>query len=150
MRKLAFIALVSIFAGCSADTEAGSDDLSRNQQKWTAANVSHYRFSLNVYCFCPPRQMPWAVEVLDNNVVSAVGEDGVPIAETDPSYALFGQYATMDRLFTALSGGLSDAEEVSAEYDPTYGFPSKINVDYYKESVDDEFTVAASAFEPLP
>ena len=94
--------------------------------------------------------MPLVVEVLNGNVVSMIGADGVVIAETDPSYGTFTQYATIDHLFSELEADLNDADEITVTYDPTYGFPTDINIDFIKEAMDDELYLSASGFEPLP
>jgi len=147
MKKIILITLVLILAACSA----GGSEFSRNQQKWTDANITHYRFALSIGCFCAFRsQMPLVVEVLNGNVVSMVGADGVVIAETDPSYGTFTQYATIDRLFSELETDLNDADEITVTYDPTYGFPTEINIDFIKEAMDDELYLSASGLEILP
>jgi len=147
MKKIILITLVLILAACSA----GGSEFSRNQQKWTDANITHYRFALSIGCFCAFRsQMPLVVEVLNGNVVSMIGADGVVIAETDPSYGTFTQYATIDHLFSELEADLNDADEITVTYDPTYGFPTDINIDFIKEAMDDELYLSASGLEILP
>jgi len=147
MKKIILITLVLILAACSA----GGSEFSRNQQKWTDANITHYRFALSIGCFCAFRsQMPLVVEVLNGNVVSMIGADGVVIAETDPSYGTFTQYATIDHLFSELEADLNDADEITVTYDPTYGFPTDINIDFIKNAMDDELYLSASGLEILP
>jgi hypothetical protein len=34
-------------------------------------------------------------------------------------------------------------------YDPTYGFPTEINIDFIEFAMDDELYLSVSGFEPL-
>ena len=148
MKKILLITLVFMLAACSF----GSSELSRNQQKWQNANIQHYRFSLNVGCFCAFRnQMPLTVEVLNNKVVSITGADGNVIDAKNANYAYYSTYATIDRLFTELnSDSVRKADEVTVKYDATYGFPSEVNIDFIKAAMDDELNLSVPAFEKLP
>ena len=148
MKKILLITLVFILAACSA----GGSEFSRNQQKWTDANIQHYRFELNITCFCAFRdQMPLKVEVQNGEVVSITAQDGNLIEATNPNYEYFLPYATIDKLFGELKADLDGkAESVTAKYDATYGFPTEITIDYQQQVADDELYLYAAALEKLP
>ena len=146
MKKIILITLIFMLTACSA----GGSEFSRNQQKWTDAHITHYRFVLSIGCFCAFRsQMPLVVEVLNGNVVSMIGADGVVITSENSFYDTFAKYATIDRLFAELKADLSAADEVTVTYDSTYGFPTEINIDFIKNAADDELYLSASGFEKL-
>jgi len=149
MKKLILVFLVLTLAACAS---GGGTELSRNQQKWQDANISHYRFTLNVGCFCAFRsQMPASVEVQDGEVVSIIGADGEAISTTDPINEYVLSYATIDRLFTELnSDSVQGADKLTVTYDPTYGFPSDISIDFIERAIDDELAITVSEFEPIP
>jgi hypothetical protein len=149
MKNITLLFLVLILAACSA---GGGTELSNNQQKWQDSGITHYRFELNVSCFCAFRsQMPATVEVQDGEIVSIIGADGNPISLTDPLNEFVLSYATIDRLFSELeSDSLKDADKLTVTYDPEYGFPSQIDIDFIELAIDDELYISASAFEPLP
>jgi len=130
----------------------GGSEFSQNQKKWNDANITHYRFELNIGCFCAFRdQMPLKVEVQNGEIVSITASDGSIIAKTDPRYENFSKYATIDKLFAELKADQGDkADEVTVKYDATYGFPAEINIDFIKNAVDDELYLSAAAFEKLP
>ncbi len=148
MKKIILIALAVILAACSG----GGSEFSQNLEKWNDAKIPHYRFLLNVSCFCAFRdQMPLTIEALNGEVVSMAGSDGLVIAATDPNYELFSKYATIDRLFSELEADLGGgADEVTVTYDSTHGFPSELNIDFIKNAADDELYLSASEFETLP
>lgn len=149
MKKLILISLVFILAACST----GGSELSRNKQTWEDANISHYRFELNLSCFCAFRdQMPLTVEVKDDEVVSVTDVTGVSVSTDDPNYQYFVELATIDLLFAELESvtGSADAGKVIVKYDPTLGYPTEASIDYIKDAVDDELYVSVSGFEGLP
>jgi hypothetical protein len=148
MKRISFIALVIILTAC---TFGRNSEVNTNQQKWNDASIQHYRFELSIGCFCAFRdQMPITVEVQNGAIVSMTGKDGSLINTTDPNYANFSQYATIDSLFAELKTDLAKADQVTVTYDPTYGFPATINIDFIKAAADDELYLSASGFEKLP
>ena len=149
MKKITLLLLTLILAACTA---GGGTELERNQEKWQDANITHYRFELNIGCFCPFRsQMPLTVEVQDGEVVSMTDVNGEAITTTDPMNEFIQKYATIDRIFSELdSDSVREADKVTVTYDPTYGYPTEISIDYIELAMDDELYISVSAFEPLP
>lgn len=147
MRKLIFIFMALVLAACSMGSQT---EIERNQEKWQAANVSHYRYNLFLGCFCVFSQdMPLVIEVKDGEVVSMEYQNGNEIDAT--SRELFEKYATIDRIFSELEKDVNgEADEVVVTYDPTYGFPAEINIDFIKDAIDDELGLTVSNFEKLP
>ena len=146
MKKLILITLVFILAACTV----GGSELSQNQTKWQNANIAHYRFQLDVSCFCAFREkMPLTVEVQNGQVVSMTYSDGTPVSADDQTNMGFNQYATIDNLFRYTAQRLKDAEEVNVTYDATYGYPTQVNIDGKKEIADDELYLSVAGFEKL-
>jgi len=147
MRKLVLIVSALALAGCSLGSQT---QIERNRQKWQDANISHYRFNLFVGCFCVFNEdMPLAIEVKDGQVVSMEYQSGNEIDASNRE--LFDKYATIDRIFTELETNIDGkADEVTVKYDPAYGFPAQINVDFIKEAIDDELALSVANFEKLP
>lgn len=148
MKKIILITLLFVLAACSA----GGSELSRNQQKWTDANITHYRFALNIGCFCAFRdQMPLTVEVQDGQIVHMAAADGTLVLDTDQNYAFYAPHATIDLLFADIDAAINDgADSVTVTYDATYGFPAEIAIDQSQEIADEEMYYSISGFEALP
>ena len=148
MKKLILLLLALILAACSA----GGSELSRNQSKWQDAGVTHYRFQLSVGCFCLFRsQMPLTVEVQNGEVVSMTDINGEAFPMDDPMSDLVMKHATIDRLFSELgSDAVQEADHLTMSFDPAYGFPTEVAIDYIELAADDELYLSVSAFEPLP
>lgn len=154
MRKL--IVLFALFAlalaACSAGAQASGEqtELERNKDKWRDANISHYRFNLHVSCFCAfVENMPLVIEVMNGEIVSMEYQNGKAIE--DVNRELFDRFATIDLIFAEIEADLAGAaDQVTVTYDPTYGFPVDITIDYVEEAIDDELYLTVSNFEPLP
>ena len=152
MRKLLFIIMALVLTACSAIAGAAGNqsEIEKNKEKWQDAGISHYRYNLNISCFCAFAQdMPLVIEVLDGKVVSMEYQSGKAIE--DVNHELFDKYATIDRLFAELEADLNGAaDKVTIEYDPTYGFPTKADIDFIEQAIDDELYLTVSNFEKLP
>ena len=148
MKKLILFTLIVILTACSVGAPT---EFEKNRKTWQDSGITHYRFSLNIGCFCVFRnQMPIAVEVQNSEVISMTYPDGTLVAETDPNYEIFSKHATIDLLFSELEAGQAGAaEEVTVTYDSAHGFPSDIYFDYIKAAADDELSLTISNFEAL-
>jgi hypothetical protein len=152
MKKLLPVLMMLVLAACTAVGNAmgSQSEIEQNKEKWQDANISHYRYHLFLSCFCAFNEdMPLIIEVQDGEVVSMEFQSG---NEIDPSLLeLFDKYATIDRIFAELEADLNGAaDKVTVEYDPTYGFPTKADIDFVEEAIDDELYLTLSNFEQLP
>lgn len=147
MKKIILLLLIIIITACSFGAQ---NEFERNRQTWQSAGIAHYRFALVIGCFCLFRdKMPITVEVQNEKIVSMTYPDGTLVAESDPNYKTFSQYATLDRVFAELASGLAKAEKTTVTYDPAYGFPNEIHFDYIVAAMDDELSLGVSKFETL-
>ena len=152
MKKLILIVMALVLAACTAVGNAmgSQSEIEQNQGKWQDASISHYRYHLSISCFCVFTQdMPLIIEVQDGKVISMEYQSGKAI---EPSLLeLFEKYATIDRVFAELEADLNGAaDEVTVKYDPTYGFPTEVTIDFEKQATDDELYLTLSNFEKLP
>jgi hypothetical protein len=151
MNKLILIVMTLILAACaSANAMGSSSEIEQNKEKWQDAGISHYRYHLFISCFCIfTEDMPLIIEVQDGEVVSMELSSG---KEIDPSLLeLFNKYATIDRVFAEVEAGLNGAaDNVVVKYDPAYGFPTEVTIDFETQAADDEIYLTLSDFEALP
>jgi hypothetical protein len=148
MKKITLVILAMILAACSF----GGSELSRNQVKWQEAGITHYRFQLNVSCFCLFRsQMPLTIEVKDGEIVSMTDVNGEAFPMDDPMSDLVMKHATISRIFSELdSDSVREADSLTVTYDSAYGFPAEVAIDFVELAADDELYLSVSGFEPLP
>lgn len=147
MKKLWLILTLSaiLFSAC---TSPANSEFAKNREKWQMANISHYRFSLSVGCFCAfIQKMPLEIEVKDGQVVSMTYNDGSPVPDSERQ--TFADYETIDALFDYTKSAMKEADEIRIQYDATYGFPSEVQIDFMKNARDDELALHVQSFEPL-
>jgi hypothetical protein len=91
------------------------------------------------------------VEVQDGEIVSIVDVNGMAFTSTDPMSEFILKYATIDRIFSELgSDSVQEADKLTVTYDPTYGYPADVVIDFIELAIDDELYLSVSGFEPLP
>jgi hypothetical protein len=153
MKKLLLVLMTLVLAACTAIAGAAGNqsEIEQNQEKWQDANISHYRYNLHISCFCVfVENMPLVIEVQDGEVTSMEFKNGAEIDLTIRQ-DLFDKYATIDRIFAELETDLNGAaDKVTIEYDETYGFPTKADIDFLEDAIDDELYLSISDFEVLP
>lgn len=140
-----FFVLAIIFSACS-----GGSEFLKNQKTWVGRNINHYRFTVAVSCFCPFAGVEVTYEVLNGQVlngsVQSTFDGQIDTALVSDFYK---PYNTIDKVFDYVDGAIKEADETTIEYDPTYGFPSTVSVDWIKQAIDDEMYLTLSDFEPL-
>lgn len=146
LKRFTLLFAVFVLAGCSSSPAA---TLAANRQKWQGRQVSHYRYDLAVGCFCAfTSVMPVTVEVKDGKTVSMVGKDGQSAAQFQSALA---QYAPMDKLFDVIKVAAdAHAYQLQVDYDPDYGYPDAIRIDYSQNVSDDEISFTVSNFALVP
>lgn len=150
MRKILFILLAVLLAGCASIVGEASSDIDSAQEKWQDAGISHYRFELTIGCFCIFSQdMPLIIEVQDGEVVSMEFKSGNEIDAVNME--LFQRYATIDRIFAEIAKARAgEADNVTVTYDETYGYPKDAAIDFDELAADEEIYLTISSFEVLP
>ena len=145
LRSLLLGLSLATAAGCSnplSPTEAALDDA---RAKWQGMGIDSYRITVREICFCPIELGgPFVVTVVRGQVTSVVyAGEGPPIAphERIP--------LTVVELFETVDDALREADDVEAEYDPTYGFPASIRIDRIQNAIDDEVYYEATDFQVL-
>jgi hypothetical protein len=147
LRKVILIGLTLVLAACILSPN--QSPLTSDHAKWEEQNARHYRFDLSIGCFCPFfEEMPLSIEVRDGKAVSIKtnqGEDASPA-----NMEIYVQYASVEKLFQTIERAQNgDADEILVEYDPTYGYPTQISIDYIKSALDDEMYFTVTNLEML-
>ena len=142
--------LIAVVKDGPASEHNPGTEIEQNREKWQNAHISHYRFHLNIGCFCVFSQdMPLIIEVQDGKAVSMEYQSGNEINAEHRE--IFKKYETIELIFNELEAGLNGAaDQVTVKYDPTYGFPTEVTIDVMKETADDELYLTISNFEALP
>ena len=143
MRRLTpLVALAALWtAACESPVAPGDrDSLAEAKARWRTNGAVAYQYELNRSCFC----------ILAGRWMNiTVDPGGVLFAEfVDPragvEAALLSYVPTVPDLFDLIEDALDRrAAYFSAEYDPVYGYPTRIEIDYSSAAADDELAISA-------
>lgn len=138
-----------LFAGlaCEAPTAPGErDSLESARARWNALGSQSYRYELNRSCFCLLGGRAMTVTVQAGSVTAAEFQD----SGTGVEAALLSYVPTVADLFDLIEDALDrKASYFSAVYDPSYGYPTRIEIDYSSSAADDELAISARDLLPL-
>lgn len=138
---------LTLLVGASCGLITGSDDkeseLRRAELRWSRSGVQDYQVVVQYLCFCGYTR-PVRLTVRSGNVVSRVD------AETGQPVPSFGENVRdIAGLFDLIREAMGqNAYRLDVTYDPEYGFPTLIDIDYIQHAVDDELRVTTSGFQP--
>jgi len=119
-----------------ASDRVNATQLQQNRQLWRSQNISNYRYTLRVGCFCTPEvTQPVVIEVRNNRVTSITAANtGKPVNQE-----YFKQYDSMPKLFNIVKDAIAKkAHRISVTYHPTQGYPTQINIDENAQMADEE------------
>ena len=161
MTRLLLAALLVPLAGCPAPVEVEVEPagvpaspkptggvaaepaaLEDAVQRWEDAGLESYTMTLRRVCFClvPDFTGPFEVTVRGGEITSVVLEgDAVELDRAE----------TVEDLFDLLEDAYAQrAESVEATFDPTYGYPTNLSIDYEAQLADEEIGYLVSDFRP--
>lgn len=141
------LALLLVGVGCEAPTAPGErDSLVEARARWLARGSQSYSYDVNRNCFCLLGGRRMSVTVRDGAVVSAELLD----SGDDVEAGLLSYVPTVADLFDLIEDALDrNAAYFVAEYDQTFGFPTRIEIDYSSSAADDEIAISARDLLPL-
>jgi len=137
--------LVLILSACG-----GGSALQQNRAKWEGQNVDHYRFTVVASCFCIFAGSAATYEVQNGQIVNE-SIQAAPDREFEPAAGseFYQPYNTIEKVFDYVEKATNEADQVTVEYDPTYGFPANVSVDWATQAADDELYLTLSNFQAL-
>ena len=130
-------ALVSLVAVAACDAAAPA-----------YAGPADYAYTLTVSCFCVPLG-PLRVTVYEDAVVDVTALDPPKGAEDDPRFQERAENAalTLAELTALAERAVREADDVRVEYDPVYGFPTSLSIDWSALIADEEVAYTVSDYE---
>lgn len=134
---------LALAAGACTDSGLGPDPFQQDfstiedpQARWQAYGIDTYRVTETRACECSP-PFRWTAFVRNGKVVDVEVD---PVTGMDPEnvHRLAMNYAwTVEDAFDLIDRA-QDADRVSIGYDPRYGFPSAIAIDWNLGMADEE------------
>jgi hypothetical protein len=141
--RACLLALLALLAGAT-HAETNRQEYEAARQQWLAAEVHDYQFQFNLSCFCMAENHGDLRVVVKNDVVQ--GATWLNNGEAASAGYL--------RLIPSLSGVFqkidaayaSHAEKIELRFNPDYGFPEQVFIDYSTRIADEEFRYTISHF----
>ena len=132
---------VAAALGCGDDGVSALSELQANFAKWQNAGPASYTLTQRYLCGeCPSdATRVVVVTVTDGAIESRVFEDDGSAVMEDPA-----RWRDVEGLFQVVMAAIEqDVHRLVVTYDPQFGFPRSISIDYDEQLVDDEigFTV---------
>jgi hypothetical protein len=133
--------LLAVLAG-TAQADTRHEEFSRAWQKWQAAGLHDYAFTLKQSCFCIGMQ-PLRITVRGDAVQSAVtASDGAAVKPEER-----GKLLDMNQIFQKIEAAYAQpADHITLTLNQEWGYPERVYVDYYVMMADEELIYEISDF----
>ncbi len=119
--------------------------LLQSQERWEQSGITDYVYSGAWTCFCPE-------EYLAETRVSVSGGEVTEVrsaAQNSGTVPAPERFVPIEGLFALIQNAIAqDAAEIEVSYDETYGYPSRLFIDYDDRMADEEESFAISSFSP--
>ncbi|MEC4887754.1 MAG: DUF6174 domain-containing protein [Scytonema sp. PMC 1070.18] len=120
------------------------EELTKNQKLWNTQGVLNYRYTLTNNCFCTSdARGPVIVEVSNSTNTSVTSVSTGQSVNSE----LFDKYDTIPKLFDAIRDAIARrADSINVQYNPSFGYPTQINIDYSRQMADEELFLTIENF----
>jgi hypothetical protein len=141
MRSAWLLLLTLLLAACDSPTAPNElDQLADARARWQTQGSDSYSYELTRECFCVLSGRRVTVTVEHGAVVAAEYVDSKNPVEA----ALLSYLQTVPDLFDLIEDVLiRKVASFMASYDPNYGYPTHVEIDYSATAADDEITFTA-------
>ena len=128
---------------------AASQELDEGRARWQAAGIDDYEYSYQRVCECHP-DIPadTIITVRDGTVVAVRYAREDYVADVELAADRVRWFRTIEDLFWLVESAESQGALLRVAYDPRYGFPAAIYVDYLADVVGDELDLRVTSFTP--
>ena len=143
--------LLPVLVAC--DNATGTDDLDRAQRaldrnwdRFESSAPPSYSYVVRINCECPSDVTRPVVVWVDQGFIEFLEyeDDGrsVPLSIAD-------SFPSVEQLFDAIQDAIDrDADSIDVQYDPTYGYPTSVYIDYDDRVADEELSITTRDLEP--
>jgi hypothetical protein len=143
-----FLTLVLLLTACEAPTAPNDrEDLARARARWQALGSESYSFDLDRGCFCVLAGRRITITVQNGAVLAAEYQDSKDAVES----VLLTYLPTVPDLFDLIQDAFDrNAASLVVSYDPSYSYPTRIEIDYSATTADDQISLTISDLAFLP
>jgi hypothetical protein len=128
--------------------DSPAQQLAAARSAWQQAGISRYVYGYNKFCECHAEAPPETLVSVDQGVVTDVRHRMSKTGDVVPAAAKnFELYWTVDDLFALLERATDGTAAVMADFDPEFGVPRRIYIDYLPDLIGDEVDVRITRFD---
>ena len=131
--SIASTIFIAVLAG-TAHADTSLQDFTAAREKWQAAGISDYAFTLVQHCFCIGVQ-PVRIMVKNDVVQSArnVQDDAAVAVE------VLGKLPSIEGVFQKIAEGYAKpSDHITLTLNKDYGYPERVYIDYVAMMADEE------------
>ena len=146
-RSLISILTVFLLLSCDSDDASVQNELELNRQKWQRHDIRNYSIQENYLCFCVGL-LEWEIIVQDDLKDTLIFDTSF-LSDNQTYSDVFEKSRSIEEAFEFIQNFDADAVDFfEVSYDPKYGYPTKIDIDYQAGLADEEIIYAYSNFSP--
>ena len=143
------VIVVVALAALACEGLGPNTDYVFNRGRWEQRGPASYTYDFRRSCFCGGEAIQAVRITVTSGVVTGVVlvADGLPVPPDQIE-----QYfrITIDSLFDIVGDALEDADAVTVQYHPFWGYPTAVGIDYIRNAVDDEINYSVALNLPTP
>ena len=150
-----FLVLTLTLSGCKVTVKPISNQLNPNLEayttnlkKWQTFNIDSYDFVFQRICFCTEDVTnPVEVSVQKKQKQSIRKIENYQDVDVDKRDF----FLSVDEIFAVVKSAIDENSEIiRVSYDPVYGFPTDVYIDYDQRIADEELSIVASNLKLAP
>ncbi len=116
--------------------------------RWNRLRPAQYTYDFRRSCFCLTEAIQPVRITVSNGQVVAVATlpdlTPVPPEQVNQFYRV-----TIDSVFAILRHAVDDgADMITAHYDPQWGYPTEVSIDYLTNAIDEELSLTSALQSP--
>jgi len=142
------VGLLAALGGCSNPIGPSAEgELQMAKAQWDQIGMTSYTFELRRACYCGYADAGYRVRVVVANgtAIDAYNTD----LEATLTPAHLATMPTIEGLFTIIRNAIDQsADRIRVRYDAQTGVPLSINIDYRRNAIDDELSIAVYSLDP--
>ncbi len=134
----------ALIAGCAGSpTSPVTRDVAAARAQWQRSGIRNYEFVSALSCFCAPDYTAAMKVTVQNGLVTAISNAAtgapIPVSYRQPVDSIF---ANLERQ------AANDPSLLTAQFDPTYGFPTQAS--FGSLAADAGYSITLANLRPLP
>ena len=136
LRSGLFGLTLMLLYGCTDEPDSLRRELQTNRELWDSHSILDYSYEFKRSCFCQGEITAPVIIHVQNMSIIAVSEVS---KDESVDAARWVYYLTVEELFDEIDAALDkDVYEIVVDYDSELGYPSSINIDFDKSTIDEE------------